>query len=82
MSEEAGMEMANSCLCLCRTAPGINFLLSHFPLRNLGLHFLTPVFECFWPVIILGLNFWLVLTLGCFGCLASLADGELVLPCV
>lgn len=72
------METVNSCLCLYRAAPGINFLLFHFPLHNLGLHFLTLVFDSFWPVTVLGLKFWLVLTSGCFGWFASLAVGELV----
>lgn len=77
MGEETGMEMVNSCLCLYRATPGINFLLFLFPLR---LHFLTLVFDSFWPVSILGLNFWLVLALGCFGWLVSLSHGELVNP--
>lgn len=76
MCEEAGMEMVNSCLCLYRANPGINFLLFHFPSQNLGHHFLILVFDSFWPEAILGLNFWLALTLGCFGWLASLPEGE------
>lgn len=80
MGEEAGMEMVNSCLCLYRATPGINFLLFRFPSQNLGLPFLTLVFDSFWPETILGLNFWLALTLGCFGWLASLPEGELVNP--
>lgn len=80
MGEEAGMEMVNSCLCLYRAAPGINFLLFHFSLHNLGLHFLTLVFDSFWPVTVLGLKFRLVLASGFFGWFASLAVGELVRP--
>lgn len=80
MGEEAGMEMVNSCLHLYRAASGINFLLFCFPLQNLRLHFLTLVFDSFWPVSTLRLNFWLVLTLSCFVWLVSLVDGELVSP--
>lgn len=78
MGEEAGIEMVNS--SLYKAAPGINFPCFCFPLQNLRLHFLTLVFDSFWPVSILGLNFWLVLTLRCFGWLVSPADGELVNP--
>lgn len=55
--EEGGMEMVNSCLCLYTAAPGINFLLLHFPLQNMGLHFLTLVFDSFWPLTIFGIEF-------------------------